>query len=623
MSKVIGIDLGTTNSCVAIVESGKTVVIPNSEGGRTTPSVVALADTGEWLVGQIARRQAVTNPKRTVFAVKRLIGRRFDTPEAQQAVKSLPYEVVSADNGDAWVRLSEREVSPPEISAHVLRKMRESAEDYLGEEVRDAVITVPAYFNDRQRQATKDAGKIAGLNVLRIVNEPTAAAIAYGLHEQHSAKVAVFDLGGGTFDISVLQIGDGVIDVLSTSGDTYLGGEDFDGRLIDWMAERFQKEHGVDLRVDAATLQRLKEAAEKAKCDLSSIDRTRIELPFISSGTGGPKHLSYELTRAELERLTEDLIERTLGPCKTALADAGLQPKDLDMVLLVGGQTRMPLVKSKVEAFFGRKPSEVMNPDEVVACGAAVQAGILRGEVEEVLLLDVTPLSLGVETAGGVFTKIITRNTSIPCMFSQVFSTSLDNQSMVSIHVLQGERPLAADNHSLARFDLLGIPPAPRGVPQIEVTFNIDAEGLVSVSAKELGTGKESKVKVTASGGLSDDEVDQMVDAAEQYAEEDRGKKAVVDLKNRAKGLIYTTEKSLPEYQQVLGDEAMGPLHEALEHCRGLAESAAPDPAALEEAIALLEESAYKLVEALYGAGEGEAPQGEVEPALEESTGDA
>ncbi|MCL6620619.1 MAG: molecular chaperone DnaK [Syntrophobacterales bacterium] len=547
MSKVIGIDLGTTNSCVAVMEGGEPKVIPNAEGGRTTPSVVAFTDSGERLVGQIAKRQAITNPLNTVFAVKRLIGRKYEDPEVQRDLKILPYKIVRADNGDAAIEIRGRVYSPAEISAMILAKMKQTAEEYLGEKVTDAVVTVPAYFNDAQRQATKDAGRIAGLNVLRIINEPTAASLAYGLDKKKDERIAVFDLGGGTFDISILEIGEGVFEVKSTNGDTHLGGEDFDQRIMDYLADEFKRDQGIDLRNDKMALQRLKEAAEKAKMELSTSLETEVNLPFITADASGPKHLLIKLTRAKLEALVEDLIEKLEGPCRQALKDANLSPKDIDEVILVGGMTRMPRVQEKVREIFGKEPHKGVNPDEVVAIGAAIQAGVLKGEVKDVLLLDVTPLSLGIETLGGVFTKIIERNTTIPTRKSQIFSTATDNQTAVTIHVLQGEREMAADNKTLGKFELFGIPPAPRGVPQIEVTFDIDANGIVHVSAKDLATGREQSIRITASSGLTEEEIKRLIKEAELHAEEDRRKKELAEARNQADSLIYTTEKTLKD----------------------------------------------------------------------------
>jgi len=552
MSKVIGIDLGTTNSCVAIMEGGEPVVIANSEGSRTTPSMVAFTESGERLVGQQAKRQAVTNPENTLFAIKRLIGRKYDTEAVQKDITISPFKIVKADNGDAWVEVRGKKYSPPEISAMVLQKMKKTAEDYLGEPVTDAVITVPAYFDDSQRQATKDAGKIAGLNVLRIINEPTAAALAYGLDKKKDEKIAVFDLGGGTFDVSILELGDGVFEVKSTNGDTFLGGEDFDQKIIDWIADEFKKDQGIDLRKDKMALQRLKEAAEKAKCELSSSMETDINLPFITADASGPKHLNLKLTRAKLESLCDDLLRKLEGPCRTALKDAGLSASDIDEVILVGGMTRMPAVVKRVEEIFGKTPSKGVNPDEVVAIGAAIQGGVLKGDVKDVLLLDVTPLSLGIETLGGVMTKLIEKNTTIPCRKSQIFSTAADNQPAVSIHVLQGEREMARDNKTLGNFELTGIPPAPRGVPQIEVTFDIDANGIVHVSAKDLGTGKEQSIRITASSGLSKEEIEKMVKDAEAHAAEDRKKRELIEARNQADSMIYSTEKSLKDVGEKL-----------------------------------------------------------------------
>src|SRR5271154_790476 len=547
MAKVIGIDLGTTNSCVAIMEGGDPVVIANSEGSRTTPSVVAFTEAGERLGGQIAKRQSITNPTNTVFAIKRLMGRRFDDAEVQKALKVLPYKVVKNDDGAAWVEIRGKKYSPPEISAFILQKMKQTAEDYLGEKVTEAVITVPAYFNDSQRQATKDAGRIAGLNVLRIINEPTAASLAYGLDKKKDEKIAVFDLGGGTFDISILELGEGVFEVKSTNGDTFLGGEDFDQRVIDYLADEFHKDQGFDLRKDRMALQRLKEAAEKAKTELSTVTETDINLPFITADQSGPKHLNIKLTRAKLEALCADLLDRLDAPCVTALRDAGLKASESNEIVLVGGMTRMPAVQERVKRLFGKEGHKGVNPDEVVAIGAAIQAGVLKGEVKDVLLLDVTPLSLGIETLGGVFTKLIEKNTTIPTRKSQVLSTAQDNQTAVTIRVFQGEREMAADNKLLGQFDLIGIPPAPRGMPQVEVTFDIDANGIVNVTAKDKATSKEQQIRIQASGGLSDVDIQKMVKDAEAHAAEDKKRKAAVEARNHADGLIHSTERSLKE----------------------------------------------------------------------------
>ncbi|HDN78949.1 MAG TPA: molecular chaperone DnaK, partial [Chloroflexi bacterium] len=539
--KILGIDLGTTNSVMAVMEGGEPVVIPNAEGDRLTPSVVAInPKTGERLVGKLAKRQAITNPENTIFSIKRLMGRKYNDPEVQKARKILPYKIIEKPNGDAWVIMGDREYSPPEISAMILQKLKQDAEAYLGEKITKAVITVPAYFNDAQRQATKDAGRIAGLEVLRIINEPTASALAYGMDKKKEGMIAVYDLGGGTFDISILDIAEGVFQVKSTSGDTFLGGDDIDQRIINWICEEFKKEHGIDLHQDRMALQRLKEAAEKAKIELSTVMETEINLPFITADASGPKHLQITLTRAKLEQLASDIIERTLGPVKKALADAKLSPADIDDVILVGGQTRMPAIQRLVRDFFGKEPHKGINPDEVVAVGAAIQAGVLAGEVKDVLLLDVTPLTLSVETLGGIATPIIPRNTTIPVRKSQIFSTATDNQTQVEIHVVQGERPMAADNKTLGRFILDGIPPAPRGVPKIEVTFDIDADGILHVSAKDMATGREQKITITASSGLTEEEIERMVKEAQEYAEQDRRKKELAEARNQADALIYT-----------------------------------------------------------------------------------
>lgn len=608
MGKVIGIDLGTTNSCVAIMDGKNAKVIENSEGARTTPSIVAFADGGERLVGQPAKRQAVTNPENTIFAVKRLIGRRFEDPMVAKDKDLVPYAIVKGDNGDAWVNADGKKYSPSQISAMTLSKMKETAEAYLGTSVTQAVITVPAYFNDAQRQATKDAGKIAGLEVLRIINEPTAAALAYGLDKSdHSKTIAVYDLGGGTFDISILEIGDGVFEVKSTNGDTFLGGEDFDMRLVNYLADEFKKEQGIDLRGDKLALQRLKEAAEKAKIELSSASQTEINLPFITADAKGPKHLTLKLTRAKFEALVDDLVQKTVDPCKAALKDAGLSAGQIDEVVLVGGMTRMPKVQETVKQFFGREPHKGVNPDEVVAIGAAIQAGVLAGEVKDVLLLDVTPLSLGIETLGGVFTRLIDRNTTIPTKKSQVFSTAEDSQSAVTIRVFQGEREMAADNKMLGQFDLVGLPPAPRGVPQIEVTFDIDANGIVQVSAKDKGTGKEQQIRIQASGGLSDADIDKMVKDAEANAAADKARREAVEARNHAEALIHSTEKSLADFGDKVSSSDKSIIENAITDLKAVIDSNdAEDIKAKTNALA---QAAMKLGEAMYAAQQGGAEE--------------
>ena len=618
MAKVIGIDLGTTNSCVAVMDGKNPKVIENAEGMRTTPSMVAFTDDGEVLVGLPAKRQAVTNPENTFFAIKRLIGRRYEDPTVEKDKKLVPYEIVNGDNGDAWVESHGKKYSPSQISAYILQKMKETAESHLGQKVEQAVITVPAYFNDAQRQATKDAGKVAGLEVLRIINEPTAAALAYGLDKKDGQTIAVYDLGGGTFDVSILEIGDGVFEVKSTNGDTFLGGEDFDMRIVDYLANEFKKESGIDLRGDKLALQRLKEAAEKAKIELSSTQQTEINLPFITADQSGPKHLTMKLTRAKLESLVDDLIQRTIGPCQAALKDAGLKPAEINEVILVGGMTRMPQVAETVKTLFGREPHKGVNPDEVVAIGAAIQAGVLQGDVKDVLLLDVTPLSLGIETLGGVFTRLIDRNTTIPTKKGQVFSTAEDNQNAVTIRVFQGEREMAADNKMLGQFDLVGIPPAPRGVPQIEVTFDIDANGIVNVSASDKATGKAQSIRIQASGGLTDADIDRMVKEAETHAEEDKKRRELVDVRNQAEALIHSTEKMLVDFADKVSPEDKAAVEAAAAELKTAAEG--EDVEAIKQKVDAVAQASMKLGEAMYQTSQGGAA-GEAGPSAEAGGG--
>ena len=619
MSKVIGIDLGTTNSCVALMEGKDAKVIENTEGARTTPSMVAFAEGGERLVGQSAKRQAVTNPGNTLSAIKRLIGRRFDDPITEKDKKLVSYEIVKGENGDAWVEVEDKKYSPSQISGFILQKMKETAESYLGETVTEAVITVPAYFNDSQRQATKDAGKIAGLEVLRIINEPTAAALAYGLEKEATGTIAVYDLGGGTFDISILEIGDGVFEVKSTNGDTFLGGEDFDNHIVNFLADEFKKEQGIDLREDKLALQRLKEAAEKAKIELSSTMQTEINQPFISADKSGPKHLNVKLTRAKLETLVEDLIKRTVEPCKKALKDAGLKAKDIDEVILVGGMTRMPKVIETVKKFFDREPHKGVNPDEVVAIGAAIQGGVLKGDVKHVLLLDVTPLSLGIETLGGVFTRLIDRNITIPTRKNQIFSTAEDNQTAVTIRVFQGEREMASDNKPLGQFDLVGIPPSARGMPQIDVTFDIDANGIVNVSAKDKATGKEQRIRIQASGGLSDDDIERMVNEAGEHAEEDKKQRQTVEARNAAEALIHSSEKNLKEYGDKVSDDERQAIEDGIKDLKEALEG--DDAESITAKTGTLTEATMKLGEAMYKAAQEDTAAGGDDDDAAEGTG--
>ncbi len=608
MGKIIGIDLGTTNSCVAIMEGGDPTVIANAEGNRTTPSIVAFTDGEERLVGQVAKRQAVTNPERTLFAIKRLIGRNFKDAEVQKSVEMSPFHIVEGKGGSAAIEVEGKSYTPAEISAMILGKMKKTAEEYLGEEVTDAVVTVPAYFNDAQRQATKDAGKIAGLHVQRIINEPTAASLAYGLDKKGEEKIAVFDLGGGTFDVSILEIGDGVFEVKSTNGDTFLGGEDFDMRIVNWLADEFKREQGIDLRGDKMALQRLKEEGEKAKMELSSTLETEINLPFITADASGPKHLNIKLTRAKYESLVDDLVDRTVGPCKTALKDAGISASDIDEVILVGGMSRMPKVQEKVKEIFGKDPHKGVNPDEVVAIGAAIQGGVLQGDVKDVLLLDVTPLSLGIETLGGVTTKLIDKNTTVPTKKSQIFSTAADNQPAVSIHVLQGEREMAQDNKTIGRFELSDIPPSPRGVPQIEVSFDLDANGILNVSAKDMGTNKEQSIVITASSGLSEDEIEKMKQDAEEHAEEDKKRKALVDARNNADGLVHASEKSLKDLGDKVDDETKGNVEKEVANVKKAIEG--DDTDAINAAIEELTKASHKLAEMMYSQASQESEPG-------------
>ena len=606
MGKIIGIDLGTTNSCVSVMEGGDPTVIANLEGNRTTPSIVAFTDNAERLVGQVAKRQAVTNPERTLSAIKRLIGRKFKDAEVQKSIEISPFKIVEGKGGSAAIEVEGKSYTPAEISAMILGKMKQTAEEYLGEEVTDAVVTVPAYFNDAQRQATKDAGKIAGLNVQRIINEPTAASLAYGLDKKGEEKIAVFDLGGGTFDVSILEIGDGVFEVKSTNGDTFLGGEDFDMRIVNWLADEFKREQGIDLRTDKMALQRLKEEGEKAKMELSTTAETEINLPFITADASGPKHLNIKLSRAKYESLVDDLVDRTVGPCKTALKDAGISSSDIDEVILVGGMSRMPKVQEKVKEIFGKDPHKGVNPDEVVAIGAAIQGGVLQGDVKDVLLLDVTPLSLGIETLGGVTTKLIEKNTTVPTKKSQVFSTAADNQPAVSIHVLQGEREMAQDNKTIGRFELSDIPPSPRGVPQIEVSFDLDANGILNVSAKDLGTNKEQSIRITASSGLSEEEIEKMKQDAEDHAEEDKKRKELVDARNNADGLMHASKKSLKDLGDKVDAETKANVEKEIENVKKVVEG--DDTDAINAAIEELTKASHKLAELMYAQASQESP---------------